>query len=117
MGLVPHDTAPDGFGNFSNNGPMARTVADTALMLSVMAGPHPNDPHSHGLPRDDFCAAAEGAGDLSGVKIGWLSYMGNELVDASTNSAMLRALLGSAGSRPSTGSAGIADELPRFDFV
>ncbi len=90
MGLVPHDTAPDGFGNFSNNGPMARTVADTALMLSVMAGPHPNDPHSHGLPRDDFCAAAEGAGDLSGVKVGWLSYMGNELVDAEIMSACIK---------------------------
>jgi aspartyl-tRNA(Asn)/glutamyl-tRNA(Gln) amidotransferase subunit A len=59
-------------------------------MLSVMAGPHPNDPHSHGLPRDDFCAAAEGAGDLSGVKIGWLPYMGNELVDAEIMSACIK---------------------------
>ncbi|MBT3373448.1 MAG: amidase [Rhodospirillaceae bacterium] len=81
MGLVPHDTAPDGFGNFSNLGPMARTVSDAALMLSVMAGPHPNDPHSHGLPIDDYVAAASGDGDLSGIKIGWISHMGNELID------------------------------------
>ncbi len=82
LGLVPHDTAPDGFGNFSNQGPMARTVMDTAMMLSVMAGPHPNDPHSHGLPIDDYVAAARGGGDLSGIKIGWITHMGNELIDA-----------------------------------
>jgi aspartyl-tRNA(Asn)/glutamyl-tRNA(Gln) amidotransferase subunit A len=81
MGLVPHDTAPDGFGNFSNQGPMARTVLDTAMMLAVMAGPHPNDPHSHGLPIDDYVAAARAEGDLSGVRIGWISHMGNDLID------------------------------------
>ena len=81
MGLVPHDTAPDGFGNFSNLGPMARTVPDAALMLSVMAGPHSNDPHSHGLSIDDYVAAALGDDDLSGIKIGWISHMGNELID------------------------------------
>ena len=69
---------------------MARTVADTALMLSVIAGPHPNDPHSHGLPRDDFCSAAEGTGRLDGVKIGWLSYMGNELVEAEIMDACIQ---------------------------
>ena len=90
LGLVPHDIAPDGFGNFSNNGPMARTVADAALMLSVMAGPHPNDPHSHGLPKDDYVTAAKGEGDLSGIKIGWLSHMGNELVDAEIMEACIQ---------------------------
>lgn len=84
MGLVPHEAAPDGFGNFSNQGPMARTVMDAALMLAAMAGPHPNDPHSHGLPKDDYVAAAkedQGEGDLSGIKIGYMTRMGNELVD------------------------------------
>jgi len=81
LGLVPHDNAPDGFGNFSNQGPMARSVADAALMLSVLAGPHPNDPHSHGLPKDDYVAAAKGQGGLKGVKIGWLPFMGNALID------------------------------------
>jgi aspartyl-tRNA(Asn)/glutamyl-tRNA(Gln) amidotransferase subunit A len=81
LGLVPHDNAPDGFGNFSNQGPMARSVADVALMLSVLAGPHPNDPHSHGLPKDDYIAAATGQGGLKGVKIGWLPFMGNALID------------------------------------
>ena len=82
MGLVPHDSAPDGFGNFSNQGPMARTVMDAALMLAAMAGPHINDPHSHGLPKDDYAASARGEGDLKGIKIGWMTRMGNDLVEA-----------------------------------
>ena len=82
LGLVPHEGAPDGFGNFSNQGPMARTVMDAAQMLAAMAGPHRNDPHSHGLRKDDYVAAARGHGNLSGVKIGWMTRMGNELVDA-----------------------------------
>ena len=28
LGLVPNEVAPDGFGNFSNTGPMARTVLE-----------------------------------------------------------------------------------------
>lgn len=31
-------------------GPIARTVADAALLLAAMAGPAPEDPASHGLP-------------------------------------------------------------------
>jgi amidase len=44
VGLVP--TAPNMFPllGFSVNGPMARSVADTAFLLSVMAGPDPRDP-------------------------------------------------------------------------
>lgn len=45
---------PNGFGgasgNFVHHGPMTRSVEDAALMLDVMAGPHPRDPTS--LPDD-----------------------------------------------------------------
>ena len=51
LGLVPHDSAEDAFGNISYVTPMARTVIDTALMLEAMAGPHPSDPHSANRPR------------------------------------------------------------------
>ena len=51
LGLVPHDSAEDAFGNISYITPLARTVADTALMLETMAGPHPSDPHSANRPR------------------------------------------------------------------
>jgi amidase len=44
VGLVP--TAPTAlpFVGFAVNGPLARTVSDTAWLLSVMAGPDPRDP-------------------------------------------------------------------------
>lgn len=33
-----------------HSGPLARDVLDAAIMLSVMAGPNPNDPRTLGLP-------------------------------------------------------------------
>lgn len=49
FGRVPFSTRPDGFREhtpFINRGPITRTVADAALTLDVMAGPHPADPFS-----------------------------------------------------------------------
>ena len=37
-GVVPQDIGFDSWGGMSQNGPLATTVADTALLLSVMAG-------------------------------------------------------------------------------
>ncbi|WP_280537117.1 amidase [Halopenitus sp. POP-27] len=54
FGRVPRVDRPNAFSDqtpFSHTGPMARTVADAALMLEVMAGPDPGDPFS--LPADD----------------------------------------------------------------
>jgi amidase len=41
------------------NGPMARTVADVALMLDAMAGEHPADPISLPAPAQPFSAAVK----------------------------------------------------------
>jgi aspartyl-tRNA(Asn)/glutamyl-tRNA(Gln) amidotransferase subunit A len=49
-------------------GPLTRTVADTALMLEVMAGYDPADPFSHDRPVPDYRAAL-GRG-LRGVRVG-----------------------------------------------
>ena len=48
---------------------MTRTVADTALMLQVMAGADESDPWSYGLPASDYLAAAKAEGDLRGKRI------------------------------------------------
>lgn len=49
FGLVPDDGRPSAFGRSTHHvtkGPMARTVADAALVLSVLAGPDSGDPRS-----------------------------------------------------------------------
>ena len=80
LGLVPHDSAEDAFGNISYVTPMARTVIDTALMLEAMAGPHPSDPHSANRPRQELVEAARGHGDLQGLKIAWRPLLGNAVI-------------------------------------
>src|SRR5262249_55424791 len=49
-------------------GPMARTVADTALMLQAMAGPDRCDPSASAQPVPDYHAALQG--DLQGIRLG-----------------------------------------------
>ncbi len=55
-------------------GPMARTVADLALLLSVLAGPDPRAPLSSGGEGARFLQPL--AADLSGKRIGWLGDLG-----------------------------------------
>src|SRR5262245_33224912 len=48
-------------------GPMARTVADTALLLQAMAGPDPRDPSAASRPVPSYQRTA---GDLTGTRLG-----------------------------------------------
>jgi amidase len=56
-GMVPR-TSRQPFNPLSVEGPMARDVADTALMFDAEAGWHPLDPLSQVGPHPDFSAAA-----------------------------------------------------------
>ena len=87
LGVVPQEYAQDGFGNISYITPMTRTVADTALMLSVMAGGDPRDPLSVGRPAWDFPGAAKATGDLTGTRIAWRPRLGNSAVATSVLTA------------------------------
>jgi amidase len=49
-GLVASDKRAHGWSNLSTDGPMARNVADLALMLSVMASDDSRDPLAYTLP-------------------------------------------------------------------
>lgn len=51
-------------------GPMARSAADCALLLRVMAGYDPGDPTTSVLPVPDYTAAL--TGDLRGLRVGVL---------------------------------------------
>jgi aspartyl-tRNA(Asn)/glutamyl-tRNA(Gln) amidotransferase subunit A len=61
-------------------GPMSRTVADSALMLSVIAGPDDRDNRS--LPREEgFDWMASLKGDLKGLKVAYSPDWGYAAVD------------------------------------
>lgn len=84
LGVVPSDTADDAFGNISYTTPMARTVADCALMLDVMAGPDVSDPHTLSRTRGSYAQAARAEGDLHGVRVAWRPFLGNRRLAAET---------------------------------
>jgi aspartyl-tRNA(Asn)/glutamyl-tRNA(Gln) amidotransferase subunit A len=49
-------------------GPMARTVRDLAILLNIMAGEDPLDPHTKDVAVPDYAAAL--SGDIRGVRLG-----------------------------------------------
>jgi len=57
-GRVPHAPTTMPWNSLSVNGPMARSVADTALLLDAMAGAHPEYPLSIAAPDTPFLDAA-----------------------------------------------------------
>lgn len=81
LGVVPHNQVPDGFNNFIHLGVMARNVADAALMLDVIAGPHQADPHSLALPLPNAVQALAAPFALKGARIAWRPLLGNSLLD------------------------------------
>ena len=74
-GRVPIVTEDSVFETTTAVGPIARTVADVALLLSVMAGPDRRDPYSVGLTRRDFVADLERA-SLRGLKVAYSEDLG-----------------------------------------
>ncbi len=65
--------------HFSQSGPMSRTVADTALLLQVLAGPDSRDPNSIKETPPDFSAGL-GRG-VEGMRIAWSLDYGYAGVD------------------------------------
>ena len=70
---------PSATDTLSHAGPITRTVADAALMLSVMAGPDRRDLHTLGRPVGDYQAGL--ADGLEGVRISWSPDLGYVDVD------------------------------------
>ena len=65
--------------NFSQIGPMSRTVLDSAVFMNVMAGPHPQDPGSALGEPPDFAADLDKG--VKGLRIGWSPDLGSAAVD------------------------------------
>jgi aspartyl-tRNA(Asn)/glutamyl-tRNA(Gln) amidotransferase subunit A len=71
FGLVPKNgCVPLGF-SYDHIGPLARTVADCAAFLGVVAGADPGDPYAQPGPPVDYLGALGGSdGSLAGLRVG-----------------------------------------------
>lgn len=78
-GLVANDARPLGWSVISVLGPMARNVADAALMMSACVGPHPMDPLSVGVASAAFWPPA--TVDLKKLRVGFSEDFGACAVD------------------------------------
>ena len=75
---------------FGQQGPMSRTVRDSALLLQVMAGYDPRDPNSLRDAPPDFVAAVDR--DIKGLRIGWSPDYGFAAVDPEVLAVTSRAV-------------------------
>lgn len=92
VGRVPVYPAAFGWNNLSVVGPMARTVADCALMLAAIAGPDPRAPNSLSEPGTMFLQSLDA--DISGRKIGWSADFASQIpVEASVRSVVQQSAL------------------------
>ena len=81
-GLVPVYPEELAWDSLSVSGPMARTVADAALMLSVLAGPDDRAPLSYDVDTRAFTAAVRRP-SIRGWRVAWTPDLGGLLpVDA-----------------------------------
>ncbi|WP_406280533.1 amidase [Embleya sp. NBC_00896] len=80
-GRVPTYPASNLWDTLAVAGPMGRTVADTALLFSVMAGPDPRHPIGLETPGSVFRAPLDR--DLTGLRVAWTPDLGGTVpVDA-----------------------------------
>jgi Asp-tRNA(Asn)/Glu-tRNA(Gln) amidotransferase A subunit family amidase len=117
FGRVPY-YPPSASDTLSHQGPIARTVADAALMLSVIAGPDERDRHS--LPRtaDDFASAAREP--LGARRIAWSADLGYVTVDVEVRTlaeAAARRFASDLGCEVEEAAPGFSDPLATVERI
>ena len=88
-GLIPQYPA-SAVELFSHLGPMTRTVADSALMLNIMAGADPRDRLSFST-ETDYLASLEGG--IAGLRVAWSPDLGYALIDPEVRDIVAKAAL------------------------
>ena len=78
-GRVPRVPPEQGWDDLAVLGPMGRTVADAALLFSVIAGPDSRDPISLARPSEPFHPVEPL--DLSGLRLAWTPNLGRYPVE------------------------------------
>jgi len=77
FGRVPIPLRPDGFAHLTpmrGRGPLTRTVEGGAMLLDVLAGPHPSDPLTLETDETDYIAATRQS--ISDLTIGYSADLG-----------------------------------------
>ncbi|MFD0687694.1 amidase [Actinomadura fibrosa] len=86
-GRVPSWPVPAAWATMSVQGPMARDVADVALLLSVLAGPDPRSPIALETPGAAFAVPLDR--DLAGLRVAWSPDLGGTVpVDPAVTTAL-----------------------------
>ncbi len=80
VGRVPSWPNESGWNSFAVDGPIARTVEDTALLLSVLAGPDARSPIC--LPESGAVFQQSLERNLKGIRIAWSADLGGLPVDS-----------------------------------
>jgi amidase len=86
VGLVPLAPSSLPLLGFQAKGPMARSVADTSFLLSVMAGPDARDPASYPSDPARFKSSLERS--LKGVRVAWCPDLGGLPLDRRVRSVL-----------------------------
>jgi Asp-tRNA(Asn)/Glu-tRNA(Gln) amidotransferase A subunit family amidase len=97
FGLVPKLPGFRGWPTLSVTGPIAASVRDLALALSVMGGPSPRDPLSYPSPGGDLLAAV-GEPSWSGLRVAASEDLGFAAVDPDVRASFRAAVEAIRGS-------------------
>ncbi|MCZ6842385.1 MAG: amidase [SAR324 cluster bacterium] len=101
----------------SHAGPMTRTVADAALMLSVMAGPHEADRTSLEAPPEDYVGKLNRG--VKGLRVAWSPDLGYAAVDPEVKrlAASAAKVFGELGCKVEQVNPKFGDPSPFFDVL
>jgi Asp-tRNA(Asn)/Glu-tRNA(Gln) amidotransferase A subunit family amidase len=91
FGLVPKEPGFKNWKTLSVDGPLARSVRDLALMLSLMAGPASADDLTWPIPIGDVLGAVDRA-DVAGKRVAWSADLGFAPVERTVHDVFERSL-------------------------
>jgi aspartyl-tRNA(Asn)/glutamyl-tRNA(Gln) amidotransferase subunit A len=108
---------PSTFGTLSHVGPMARTVADAALLLDAIGSPDARDPLA--LDRAAPVSAGLAAEAIRGLRVAYSPALGYAEVDPEVAAAVRSAVtaLEDAGAQVTPADPGFGCPLPTFDVL
>jgi len=117
-GLIPRHPSVLAWDTYSVEGPMARTVGDAALMLSVMAGFDDRSPISYEVDPGEFVKATR-TSSVKGWRVAWTSDLGGLMtIDDEVKTVFERAVqvFRSVGARVEAACPDMSDvpEIVRF---